>query len=66
MLKKNLLSLILALCLCMALAAPAWAADEITQPFSVSEIQSYFADEQILDNNVEFVENGIEKNCNKS
>lgn len=61
MLKKNLLSLILALCLCMALAAPAWAADEITQPFSVSEIQSYFADEQILDNNVEFVENGIEK-----
>lgn len=27
--KKSLLSLILALCLCMALAAPAWAADKI-------------------------------------
>ncbi len=31
MLKKNLLSLILALCLCFALAAPAWAADENTE-----------------------------------
>ena len=31
MLKKNLLSLILALCLCMALAAPAWAADDVDE-----------------------------------
>ncbi len=29
--KKSLLSLILALCLCMALAAPAWAADDVDE-----------------------------------
>ena len=37
MLKKNLLSLILALCLCMTLAAPAWASDDI-QSISIKEM----------------------------
>ena len=54
--KKRLLSLILALCLCMALAAPAWAADEFGKImpseiiYALDEV-STLSDSEIIANN---------------